>query len=351
MRDGAAERPLRRALRRRRGSSRLSSVRRPATVDRGSWSTLDASRWSASVDPTAAASWSMSVTVRTSVRLGQWRLDRVADHRGDRCAGGSALRSGRCRRSMSAVLTVHLVQDQCISHGPALRHRPQGAAPRPPRRRSATGDVVELAAEVGHDAARPDAESLGQWFTTTANSGSLVTLPRDLRPHGRGDADRRRADAGGRASASRTWPRTASCTPRSATPPSSTLDAGLTLDEVVAAVQQGFEEGMARPRRGPSDRGPPAAHRDAARGQLPGDRRALGRLPRQRRRGFDIAGAEAGYPAHPPPRRVRVPPARELPLHDPRRRGIRAAVDLGGHPVVRRRSARPRRADRRRHRP
>ena len=54
-------------------------------------------------------------------------------------------------------------------------------------------------------------------------------------------------------------------------------------------------------------------------------------------------------PADPAPGRVRVPPAGERPLHDPRRRGLRAAVDLAGDPVVRRRPARPRRADHRRH--
>ena len=40
-----------------------------------------------------------------------------------------------------------------------------------------------------------------------------------------------------------------------------------------------------------------AAHRDAARGQEPRDRRARGALPRRRAwSGFDIAGAEAGFP-------------------------------------------------------
>ena len=35
--------------------------------------------------------------------------------------------------------------------------------------------------------------------------------------------------------------------------------------------------------------------------------------------GFDIAGAEAGFPPTPSPRRLRVPAPRERPLHDPRR--------------------------------
>ena len=65
--------------------------------------------------------------------------------------------------------------------------------------------------------------------------------------------------------------------------------------------------------------------------------------------GFDVAGPEKGYPADPLPRRLRIHPARELPHHDPRRRVVRAAVDLGGAPVRRRRAPRPRRPDRRRH--
>ena len=73
------------------------------------------------------------------------------------------------------------------------------------------------------------------------------------------------------------------------------------------------------------------------------------RVPRRGVVGFDIAGAEAGFP---PTRHLDAfqhIAARERPLHDPRRRGVRAAVDLGGAAVVRRRPARPRRADRRRH--
>src|SRR5215210_7061493 len=34
--------------------------------------------------------------------------------------------------------------------------------------------IVELAAEVGHSLPAPDAESVGEWFTTMADSGSLV---------------------------------------------------------------------------------------------------------------------------------------------------------------------------------
>ena len=97
------------------------------------------------------------------------------------------------------------------------------------------------------------------------------------------------------------------------------------------------------------DRGPPAADRDAAPGPVDGDRRAGGRLARPRRGRLRHRRRRGRLPAHPAPRRVRVPPARERPLHHPRRRGVRAAVDLAGDPVVRRRPARPRRPDHRRH--
>ena len=139
---------------------------------------------------------------------------------------------------------------------------------------------------------------------------------------------------------------------------------GVVYAEVRYAPEQHVERGS-RPRpgrrRGPvrlrgrdgrrrrPDRRPPAAHRDAAPGPLARDRRARRGLARRRGRRLRHRRRRGRLPAHPAPRRVRVPPAPELPLHHPRRRGLRAAVDLGGHPVVRRRPARPRGPDRRRH--
>ena len=77
--------------------------------------------------------------------------------------------------------------------------------------------------------------------------------------------------------------------------------------------------------------------------------RAGGRLAGPGRGRVRHRRGRGGLPAHPAPGRLRVPPARERPLHDPRRRGVRAAVDLAGDPVVRRRPARARGADHRRH--
>ena len=145
-------------------------------------------------------------------------------------------------------------------------------------------------------------------------------------------------------SAPRTSRTTASSTPRSASHRSSTR-AGLTLDEVVEAVLRGFRRGSAgRPieMRASSRR----CGRPRARSRSPSSRSAIAtgrrRLRHRRRR--------EGLSAEPPPRRLPPHRPRELPFHDPRRRGVRAALHLGGAPVVRRRAAGSRRADRRRHR-
>src|SRR5690606_26086531 len=92
-----------------------------------------------------------------------------------------------------------------------------------------------------------------------------------------------------------------------------------------------------------------AAHRHAPPGPLHGDRRTGRPLPRRRRRRLRHRRRRSRLPAHPPPRRLRIPAAGERPLHHPRRRGLRPAVHLAGHPVVRRRPPRPRRTDHRRH--
>ena len=124
----------------------------------------------------------------------------------------------------------------------------------------------------------------------------------------------------------------------------------LGLDDVVGAVIDGFRLG--------SDRAAAAGHpitvyalltamRTPARSSEIAELAVRWRddgvvgLRHRRRRG--------GLPADPSPRRVPVRRAGELPHHDPRRRGVRPAVDLGGAAVVRRRAARPRRAHRRRH--
>ena len=114
---------------------------------------------------------------------------------------------------------------------------------------------------------------------------------------------------------------------------------GLSLDEVVEAVLDGFREGSSRA----PDHGVRPAHRHAHGGQVAGDRRAGRASPGRGRGRLRHRGRRGGLAAEPAPGRVPVPQARGLPHHHPRRRGVRAAVDLGGGAVVRNRTARPRR--------
>ena len=125
---------------------------------------------------------------------------------------------------------------------------------------------------------------------------------------------------------------------------------GLTLDEATAAILDGFRIGAMRA----AEAGHPivmkllvTAMRQAARSVEVAECairwRDAGVV------GFDVAGPGEGLPADPLSRCLRDHPAGQLPHHDPRRRVVRAAVDLGGPPVRGRRAARPRRPDRRRH--
>jgi adenosine deaminase len=151
--------------------------------------------------------------------------------------------------------------------------------------------IVELAAAGGHELPANDPEALGSWFTESADSGSLVryletfehtvalmqtaeNLTRvarecveDLAADGVVYAEVRYA-------------------------PEQHLEGGLTLEEVVAAVQRGFDEGQAA--TGMVVRQLLTAMRHQARS------REIAELAVAHRDdgvvGFDIAGAEAGYP-------------------------------------------------------
>jgi adenosine deaminase len=153
--------------------------------------------------------------------------------------------------------------------------------------------IVELAAATGHELPADTPAKLGEWFRTSADSGSLeryletfrhtvavlqqrehlVRVARecaiDLAADGVVYAEVRYA-------------------------PEQHLEGGLTLDEVVAAVQQGFAEGMEE-----------AGHRIRVGALLTAMRHAarskeIAELAERHRDrgvvGFDIAGAEAGYP-------------------------------------------------------
>ncbi|MDT0185205.1 adenosine deaminase [Microbacterium sp. ARD31] len=155
------------------------------------------------------------------------------------------------------------------------------------------GTIVELAAEVGHEVPAGDAESLGRWFTEAADSGSLVryleTFDHTVAVMQTGAALARVARecvedlaADGVVYAEVRYA------------PEQHVTGGLTLDEVVAAVQEGFDAGMAASGGRIVVRQLLTAMRHQARSMEIAE---LAIAWRDRGvAGFDIAGAEAGFP-------------------------------------------------------
>ena len=159
--------------------------------------------------------------------------------------------------------------------------------------------VLELAREVGHalpEGSDTDAETLGRWFAEAADSGSLVryleTFDHTVGVMQTGPAITRVARecvedlaADGVVYAEIRYA------------PEQHVSNGLTLDEVVAAVREGFEQGTAAAEA--------AGHRIVVRQLLTAMRHQARSMEiaelavawRDRGvAGFDIAGAEAGYP-------------------------------------------------------
>jgi adenosine deaminase len=153
--------------------------------------------------------------------------------------------------------------------------------------------IVELAAEIGHQLPADDAESLGRWFAESADSGSLVryleTFDHTVAVMQNGPAIARVARecvedlaADGVVYAEVRYA------------PEQHVTGGLTLDEVVAAVQEGFDAGMAASGNGIVVRQLLTAMRHQARSMEIAE---LAIAWRDRGvAGFDIAGAEAGFP-------------------------------------------------------
>ncbi len=153
--------------------------------------------------------------------------------------------------------------------------------------------IIDLAAEVGHELPAADAEGLAGWFTESADSGSLVryleTFDHTVAVMQTGAALTRvarecvedLADDG-----------VVYAEVRYA--PEQHVNEGLTLDEVVAAVQEGFEQAAEAAGGRIVVRQLLTAMRHAARSmeiaQLAISWRDRGVA------GFDIAGAEAGFP-------------------------------------------------------
>ncbi len=84
--------------------------------------------------------------------------------------------------------------------------------------------------------------------------------------------------------------------------PEQHLEQGLSLDEVVEAVVEGFAAGVRRP----ADHRSHTADRDADGRAQPRDRRARGAMARSRGGGVRHRGCGGRLPAHPAPRCVRL---------------------------------------------
>ncbi|HEY0905184.1 MAG TPA: adenosine deaminase [Marmoricola sp.] len=153
--------------------------------------------------------------------------------------------------------------------------------------------IVELAEACGHTLPETDADALGRWFLESADSGSLV---RYLETFDHTVAVMQTADGLTRVARE--------CVEDLAEDgvvyaevryaPEQHLEAGLSLEDVVAAVQQGFDEGQEAAGGRIVVRQLLTAMRHQARS------REIAELAVAHRDdgvvGFDIAGAEAGYP-------------------------------------------------------
>ncbi|MDI1459965.1 adenosine deaminase [Catellatospora sp. KI3] len=156
--------------------------------------------------------------------------------------------------------------------------------------------IVELAAEIGHELPATEPEALGRWFVEAADSGSLE---RYLETFAHTVAVMQTAPALRRVARECALDLAADGVVYAEVryAPEQHLTAGLTLPQVVEAVLEGFAEGSAAA----AERGTPirigtllTAMRHAARSmeiaELSTAYRDAGVV------GFDIAGAEAGYP-------------------------------------------------------
>ncbi|MFI7060085.1 adenosine deaminase [Kribbella sp. NPDC050124] len=153
--------------------------------------------------------------------------------------------------------------------------------------------VLELAREIGHQVPRNDAAELGAWFVESADSGSLE---RYLETFDHTVAVMQNAAAIQRVASECVQDLAADGVVYAEIryAPEQHLTGGLTLEQVVDAVREGFEHGMATAERPIVARQLLTAMRHKARSreiaELAVAYRDAGVV------GFDIAGAEAGYP-------------------------------------------------------
>ncbi|HZC25614.1 MAG TPA: adenosine deaminase family protein, partial [Actinopolymorphaceae bacterium] len=156
--------------------------------------------------------------------------------------------------------------------------------------------VAELAAEVGHELPAHSADDLGRWFAESADSGSLERYLETF-VHTVAVLQTPAALARVAAECAEDLARDGVVYAEVRYAPEQHLTAGLTLDAVVEAVQEGFSEGEKRA----AAAGRPIVVRQlltAMRHQARS--REIAELAVKHRDdgvvGFDIAGAEAGFP-------------------------------------------------------
>jgi adenosine deaminase len=153
--------------------------------------------------------------------------------------------------------------------------------------------VLELADDVGHELPAGDADTLGGWFRASADSGSLERYLETF-DHTVGVMQTAKALTRVAREAVEDLAADGVVYAEIRYAPEQHLRQGLTLDEVVAAVQDGFDQGMAGTGGRVVVRQLLTAMRHQARSmeiaELAVKFRDAGVA------GFDIAGAEAGYP-------------------------------------------------------
>jgi adenosine deaminase len=153
--------------------------------------------------------------------------------------------------------------------------------------------ILELAGDIGHRLPRTDAGELGRWFVESADSGSLE---RYLETFDHTVAVMQNAEAITRVASECVQDLAADGVVYAEIryAPEQHLTSGLSLEQVVDAVREGFEDGMSVAERPIVARQLLTAMRHQARSmeiaELAVAYRDAGVV------GFDIAGAEAGYP-------------------------------------------------------
>ena len=195
--------------------------------------------------------------------------------------------------------------------------------------------IVDLAAEFGYDGLpTTDVEALSAWFRRGADRKSLE-LYLETFAHTTGVMQERDAIIRVAAECAEDLAADGVAYAEVRYAPELSTERGLTLDEVVEANLDGF-----RDRRGTSRRGRPSDRHEDRSSPRCARPRARSRSPSARSAGATRASSASTSPAPRPAtaRRAHLDafdlrPPRELPHHDPRRRVVRPAVDLGGAPV------------------